>query len=862
MADYGKAAFRVDEGEWIHTVCNMCFNGCGIRAQVVDGVCVTIEGDPNHPHGWGKICGKGLASMMSTYSLNRLKTPLKRTNPKKGIGVDPKWVEISWEEALDTIAQRFKEIREDNPRKLLVAGIDFQMYIFQSTWGTAFGTDNYWTSGSNYWCGNNVHSHTNMYGGGFFHEPDYEHCKYLLLIGAQYGGLSGTNAVPIANLQAHARARGMKVVVVDPLLVNVAGNADEWIPIRPGTDAAFALAMDNVLVNELGIYDKEFLRDKTNGTYLTIADGHYLRDKETKQPMCWDLAEGKARPFDSIQPENMALEESYEVEGQEVATAFTRLKKHLKQYTPEKMSEISTVPAETVRRIAREWAEAASIGTKITIQGKELPLRPVCCVWSKGPSQHWNAWQTGCAMGLLNQLAGAIECPGGYLTCAAKGPHWGPEPTPDGLMRGHGSINYLAKPYPARTVEPPMTFDLFSLYPVSIHSGPAIEEGILRPEKYKLPYRLEAALIVVSNPMANCSNPERMALILNKIPFIVTITPRLTATTEFADIALPGTTFLEELAPDPNSPGEWILPGLRDWYYTIREPVVKPVGQARQWPEILLDLANRIGMTEDYNLVLNGTFVLRDPYKLDPKKEYTYREISERMMGNMTGADWEDIKKQGGFITKPRKLEEAYHFPFNENKYKCPIYYEWLIDCGKEVEEVTTKLGLEWDVSQFVPLPSWFPCPDYAKRGGEHDLYAINYKLPTHTITATADFPFLAEVGEYRPGAYGIKINSETARRKGLKDGDEVWVESRDGWVDSEDNQRPPGKVKGTLKVVEGLHPDCVAIAGCLGSWALGEKVSKGKGVHFNTLLPYDLKRMGPLGAALDNCILVKVYKA
>ncbi|MBI4320611.1 MAG: molybdopterin-binding protein, partial [Chloroflexi bacterium] len=88
--------------EWIKSACNMCFSSCGIKVHRVDGVVVKIEGDLDNPLSQGRLCAKGLAGMMSLYDPYRLKVPLKRTNPRKGRGEDPRWVEITWDEALDT----------------------------------------------------------------------------------------------------------------------------------------------------------------------------------------------------------------------------------------------------------------------------------------------------------------------------------------------------------------------------------------------------------------------------------------------------------------------------------------------------------------------------------------------------------------------------------------------------------------------------------------------------------------------------------------------------------------------------------------------------------------------------------------
>src|SRR3989338_6783726 len=99
----------MDNG-WVPTACGMCYVGCGIRVQVKDGVVVGIEGDPNHPQNRGNMCAKGKAGVMNAYNPSRVTVPLKRTNPKKGLDVDPGWKEISWDEALDTIAAKLDPI--------------------------------------------------------------------------------------------------------------------------------------------------------------------------------------------------------------------------------------------------------------------------------------------------------------------------------------------------------------------------------------------------------------------------------------------------------------------------------------------------------------------------------------------------------------------------------------------------------------------------------------------------------------------------------------------------------------------------------------------------------------------------------
>ncbi|MFQ5873970.1 MAG: molybdopterin-dependent oxidoreductase, partial [Dehalococcoidia bacterium] len=250
-----KATFRksgAKEDVWIRSVCDMCFARCPIKVHRVDGVAVTIQGDPEGPFGNGKLCAKGFAALMSLYDPNRLTKPMKRTNPEKGRGVDPKWQEISWDEALDTIADRLKKIREDDPRKVIIASFDEgpALRLIRGVWGPAFGTPN--TNWTEYYCGNYLHAAMYLTNGTFHSTYDVQHCNYVILLGNQMGFMVGINANITSQATSDARIRGMKVVAVDPVLSNAAGKADEWVPIRPGTDGAFIIAIINVLVNELG----------------------------------------------------------------------------------------------------------------------------------------------------------------------------------------------------------------------------------------------------------------------------------------------------------------------------------------------------------------------------------------------------------------------------------------------------------------------------------------------------------------------------------------------------------------------------------------------------------------------------------
>ncbi|MDP6175080.1 MAG: hypothetical protein QGF09_13020, partial [Rhodospirillales bacterium] len=106
---------EVHEDVWVPSSCSLCYGSCSILAHRVDGVITKVEGNPNSEVGKGRLCGKGVSGIMTHYDPHRVNTPLRRTNPEKGIGVDPGWKEISWEEALDEIAGRLKVIRAEDP---------------------------------------------------------------------------------------------------------------------------------------------------------------------------------------------------------------------------------------------------------------------------------------------------------------------------------------------------------------------------------------------------------------------------------------------------------------------------------------------------------------------------------------------------------------------------------------------------------------------------------------------------------------------------------------------------------------------------------------------------------------------------
>ena len=442
---------------WVPSSCSLCYASCSILAHRQDGVVTKIEGNPESVVGKGRLCGKGASGIATHYDPNRLNVPLKRTNPRKGIGIDPGWKEISWDEALDEVAGHLKRVRAEDPRKLVVmrtTTLTSSFYPFYA-FNTAFGTMNSSAAGGGLHCGNGSHLISGIMHASWGILPDFQYCNYAIYFGASKGHSAGHASNSNMGMAADARARGMRMVVIDPMCNFTSAKANEWVPIRVGTDAAVALAIANLLVNELNAIDAPYLKAKTNAPYLIGPDKAYVRDAASGKPLVWDEKTRAARPFDEVNAADMAIEGSYQAQGTACTPSFAILRKHLQKYTPEHAEEISTVPAQTVRRLAKEFAREARIGSTIVIDGVTLPYRPAAAIAFRGSQGHRNSLYNFLAVDLLNQLVGAADVAGGCLgyNPACDGfPETGrvryaPRPDPDGLMIA-GSWMSLHRPYP------------------------------------------------------------------------------------------------------------------------------------------------------------------------------------------------------------------------------------------------------------------------------------------------------------------------------------------------------------------------------------------------------------------------------
>jgi thiosulfate reductase/polysulfide reductase chain A len=304
----------------IVTCCGICDSACGMRATVQDGAIRFLQGLPEDPHNEGRLCAKGTASAWVKNDPDRLKFPMMRTNPRKGFEEDPRWVRVSWTEALDTIAARFREIRDKYGQEALLAVSRGSPAWFARLY-SALGMERVDHNDMCY--GVDVVVSQRTIGAHTF-AWDLENARYIVLFG--WDMMTRAKLV-LANRLLHAKENGARVVNFNPLHTATAKFSNEWYPVRPGGDLAIALAMIHVLLKE-NLYDKEFV-DK----YANFAQ--------------------------------------YENE----------IRSHFQKYTPEWAETESDVPASVIWRVAREFGTTKPAVVPIhkkTLAANYENAAPVC----------------------------------------------------------------------------------------------------------------------------------------------------------------------------------------------------------------------------------------------------------------------------------------------------------------------------------------------------------------------------------------------------------------------------------------------------------------------------------------------------
>jgi phenylacetyl-CoA:acceptor oxidoreductase len=891
----------------VPTYCYQCVSGPDLLyVMVEDGKPVGIE--PNydisdkHP-ARGRICAKAYGLIHKTYNPFRIKSPMRRTNPRKGIGEDPKWEEITWDEALDLVAAKLREARAKGPLdengypRLAVtlgeAGTPMGYYgsfnAFLAAWGPV---DYSFGSGQGVKCYHSEHLYGEYWHRAFIVAADSQRTKLVLSFGHNDNATGGVNSIW---KHMSAKDRGMKWIQFEPHMSVTAATADEWIPIRPKSDGAFMLAMMNVMLHEMDwreSTDVDFLKRMTNAPYLVGPDGFYVRERGSGKPLVWDPVEGRARAFDDDGIKDFALTGEYTVEGFEMGPdketvregemrakpVFELLREHVKPYTPEWASGITDVDPRTIRRITREFVESASIGATTEVEGLQLPLRPVAILTGRGVSNGWGAYLVVWARTVLGALVGALETPGGMVgaTTRLNKPMHDRLATvrigEDGFMAqslnptGKGLWRIDSKSRNFHRALSPLVLDSSwsqALGPSTIAwyfmDSPAQNWPRVTPPDIYMIFR--------GNPMVSFMDPDLIARDLSRMPFMVAFAFTIDETNWFADVLLPEASDLEGLQLFAIG-GTSYMEQLWDYIgVALRQPAaVNRRVNSMDMTDISTELAARAGFLREYNEAINRGILgypLKTPmydFSLDPERKYSAEEIWDRVCRAATwtlsggdevhGLDW--FREHGFYLARFSRLNWYLHplMVAKKLRYEVP-YNERLYRVGRELERRLHEIGVHWwdaKLDEYTPFPVWEDPLDkwdeWVRELGEdpreYPFWMISTKAMPQLGSTTVANALLADVSRLIAGQRALLMNARVGRAMGLRDWDEVLVEA------------PTGKTaRGFVQLREGVRPDVVVASGQLGNW-LTPVAKDIKMININLLTKMSMTTLDGTGSTAD----------
>ena len=818
-----------NQGEkYVKTTCVHCVNFCGQNIKLEDGVIRAVYPDEARAQVYNKgICPKGASGLFNTYNPYRIKAPLKRTNPKKGMHEDPGWVEISWQEALNTVAEKLKKIRKDDPRKLIWHHGHGKYLIqdkFPKAFAKAFGTPSVVHRTTT--CEAARHVGDELTWGHHEFLPDLNYTNLLFNFGANYFEAEQWSRW-LDHSHTDARERGMKVVSIEPRLSNTGAKSDQWVPIRPGKDAVLMLAIVKQLI-KTGYVDKDYLITYTNASHLVAADGHILKSK-SGEPLVWDNKTKRARTYtEGVEP---ALSGHFTVGNKSVRTAFQVLKEEVESISPEYAEKVTGVPADTIRQMAEDFGREARIGSTIVIDGKTLRYRPVAIHAFRGVAAKEYGAQTWRAGHLMLMMVGAHDAVGGVILHHPK----------------EGSSMQ-----PSKCEYPPSRPDLQKsvYFPHATHNVcQQVAHTLLDPKAYGLEYTPEMQIFFATNRAFSTSDAtkqfEGYAKTYNVVIDIV-----LTETASMADIVFPDLTYLEAWQ---YSPTRWTPVSS---HKAIRQPMTNAYNLPMDAFGIIWELAKRVGIRDDYITHINKKFKLKK-YPLQTGRDYTSREAVEHVWKEKTGKSFA-YAREHAFTGKRLSVEQRYlhgieHVFKGPGKPKMKLYADQLVGTYHNVVATVKKHGINnIDLQKYKialsPLPNKhhaFPTPH--REAKDYPLYLMTYKRMYRNQSGnTSQNPILNRLGDSDENY--ILINAQTADKMGIKNDDRLVIESR------------VGKTEGKARVTQGIHPDVVAVSYHYGHFSAGFPDYAKKGTWVNATLELHPDVVSGMNSFNDT--KCKVYKA
>ena len=848
--------------KFVRTVCLGCHSADGLQCKVVDGVLVKIDGNPYHPNVMepqiayktdpkaaervnGTVCAKGGATLQTLYDPFRIQHPLKRTGPR-GSG---QWKTITWDQAYEEIIKGgdlFGEGHVDGlaacrdlntpidpeapelgpkanqvvfmPGRIEHGKKEFTDRFFRDSYGTInFRIDHTAICETSHHVGYKLSSD-----GSAHFKPDIMSARYIIFFGTTpYEANFPMQAM--ARKLNFFRERGGKLVIVDPRFSNSAAKAAEWIPVLPGTDAAFGLGMMRWMMDHDRV-DKRYLSFPNqkaaevdghltwcNATYLVRQDNRkLLRPADAKIPGDDKREEGRrdegfvvwkdGAPHDNRTLASADLEYTGTVNGIPVKSVYTMLKERVGERTVKEYAAICGIEPAVIERAASDFT---SVG------------RQAVADFYRGAVQHTNGTYNARTLAILNFLIGNVSWKGG---CEGHGgSHWhemgGQPANPYNLAKLHpGKVKATGVPvdrnkhnyedsaefkkngYPAKRPWFPFAYD-------------NVYQEVFPSIGAKYPYQTKILFTYWNNVLYSAPAGTKLAAGVKDpkaLPLFVAIDVVMGETSSLADYILPTRHFLEDYAM-PH-----VAPSILTQTSGVRQPVVEAVHKdTKHLEQICIDLGVKMGLP-GYG---KDGFGPGDPL-LVPWDWY------KKMVANVAYGDKPDTAVPGA--TEAEKVKyvldrggrfedysKAYKGDHTNHAYKkiCLIYNEKL---------ATTKNSMTGEY--FDGLPYYEPIRDAMGKPVVRDEKKYPFRLITyhpvyHAQARTAAAPWLMEI---TPEEW-IQINAGDAAKQGIKHGDLVVVFSQDN----------PEGVKAKAMVTEGMRPGIITIPHSLGHWQYGAKSFK-----------------------------------
>jgi len=895
---------ELDAGNIIKTTtCYMCACRCGIKVHVRDGEVRYIEGNPEHPLNKGVICAKGSAGIMKQVSPARLTKPLMRkAGAARGAG---EFEAISWDKAFEVLTERLAKIRNTDPKKFaLFTGRD-QMQALTGLFARQFGTPNYAAHGG--FCSVNMAAGMIYTIGGSFWEfggPDLDHAKLFVMIGTAEDHHSNPLKIALSKF----KRSGGRFISINPVRTGYSAIADEWIPIKPGTDGALFMALLHEVIATDSI-DHAFLKRFTNAPQLVVEEtggreGMFAFDPAAGAPgdgrnphnkLIWDKTSGSVK---AAYPEGIAdgcdpaLEGRYKLaDGTRVVPSFQLLRERVKDCTPEWASAITGIPASRIKKLARELGEAAFK------QAFELPIawtdawgkehrttqaRPVAFHAMRGLAAHSNGFQTVRAMSILMSVLGTIDRPGGFRHKAPYPRHIVPNYrafNDPAMIKPNTPLNAAPLGFPAGPDElainpdgSPIRIDhAFSWeHPLSAHG---MMHNVITNATRGDPYRLDTLMIFMANMAWNSSmNTMQVRDMLNRkhedgeyqIPFLVVCDAFQSEMTAFADLILPDTTYLER--HDVMSMLDRPISEFDGPVDSVRIPVVPPKGECKPFQEVLIELAGRLKFPAFTNAEGGRKFKGYPDFITNFESQpgigfllgWRGKDGTEHLRGAPNPKQWEMYEKNNCVFQY--HMPENTHYMRNWNR----AYLDFAKEQGWRQKNDPVQLALYSDTLQSFRLAAQGKTqgrqpPEHLRKRIDTYFDPLPFWYPALEVTASDQSEYPLNAITQRPMAMYHSWDSQNAWLRQIHSYNTLQVNpltaiaagvADNGWCWVESQW---GRVRCIVRHSEAVEPGTVwtwnAIGKASGAWHLEPGADEArKGFLLNHLISEELTMPGPNG--------------